>query len=115
MLPVWENSHHIFHGIQTTKILREKAGQMINCEDDVNCGVIAFCDKRRFLTSNVFFLLQKTMGKELADIRNKMKIELDCQRAQQKEELLSLRVSSPRAVQICTILQPSIEPLISRP
>jgi hypothetical protein len=101
-------------GFKQQKHFEKRKWLIINCEDDVNCGIIAFCDKGSFLTGNGL-LLQRKMQKDVQDVRNNIRIELNIDRVKQKEELMALRVSSSCAVQICTISQPSIVALISCP
>jgi hypothetical protein len=46
------------------KHLQKRKWEIINCEDDVKCGNIAFCDKRSLLTGNGL-LLQRALQKEM--------------------------------------------------
>jgi hypothetical protein len=94
VLPVWENCHDVYYGIQTAETLIEKEVQIINWEGNVNCCIIALCDKSSFLTGNAL-LLQRDMQKNLTEIKSKMRLELDLERIKQKEELIALKVSSP--------------------
>jgi (p)ppGpp synthase/HD superfamily hydrolase len=81
-------------GLKQQKHLEKRTWQILNCEDDVNCGIIAFCDKGSFLTGNGL-LLQRKMQEEVEEIRKNLRLELDIQRLKQEEELMALRVSSP--------------------
>jgi hypothetical protein len=58
-------------------------------------------------------LLQRGMAKQVENLREKMKADLEWERAWRKREFVALKVSSTTAVPICTILQPSIVVLIS--
>jgi (p)ppGpp synthase/HD superfamily hydrolase len=101
-------------GFKQQKHTEKRKWQIIKFEDNVNCGIIAFCDKRSFLTSTGF-LLQRKMQKDVQDIRSNLRRELDIDRVKQEEELMALRVSSQCAVQTCTILHPPIVVMISCP
>jgi hypothetical protein len=79
-------------GFKQQKYLEKRKWQIINFENDVNCGIIAFCDKRSFLTSNAL-LLQRKMQREVEEIKNKMRVNLGLQRMKQKEDLMALKVS----------------------
>jgi hypothetical protein len=76
------------------KHLHKREWQIINCEHDVNCGIISFWYKISFLTCNVS-LLQRGIGKELQDVKKIMKENLEIIRKENREDLLMMKVSSP--------------------
>jgi hypothetical protein len=80
-------------GFKQQKHLEKRNCKTINFENDVNCGIIAFCDKRSFLTGNGLSL-QRNMEMEVRDLRHKMRTELDIEQIRQKVELMVLKVSS---------------------
>jgi hypothetical protein len=80
-------------GFKQQKHLEKRKWQIINCEDHVDCGIVAFCDKRSFLTSNVL-LLQRDVRADVTNIKKKMREEMQLERTIQKEELRALKVSS---------------------
>jgi hypothetical protein len=71
----------------------EKKWKIINFEDDVNCGIIDFCDKISFLTGNVL-LLQGNIRWEITQIMMVMGQEQRGERYKNKREFEMMKVSS---------------------